>query len=244
MNNSKIAEILKTHLIPSDRYICGFANLKGLLPEKFNGYSFGISIGRKLDDQIVEGIRNAPTLEYFLHYSEINKELLALSEQIAHDLTSVGIDAIPIIPTVPTSSREFDEFLPTLRYEVSQKMVATRAGLGWIGKTDLFISKSFGARLRLGSILINQEVQPESKPINKSRCGNCSVCVQCCPAKAANGQLWDIYTDRDVFFDAFKCREQCDIFGKTHLKIDKRICGICVAACPIGVKKKAVTNNQ
>ena len=37
---------------------------------------------------------------------------------------------------------QFDKSLPNLRYDISHKMVATRAGLGWIGKTDLFVSKS------------------------------------------------------------------------------------------------------
>jgi epoxyqueuosine reductase QueG len=141
-----------------------------------------------------------------------------------------------ILPTIRISSTEFDQYLPTLRYELSHKMVATRAGLGWIGKTDLFISKEFGARLRLASILIDAEVSPEPNPINKSRCSKCNICVERCPANAATGQLWDINTDRDIFFDAFKCREKCSEFGRTHLKIDRRICGICIAVCPIGRK--------
>jgi epoxyqueuosine reductase len=233
MINSTIHEILKTHLTPSENYIYGFANLSGLLHKKFDGYSFGISIGRRLDDWIIDGIKEAPTIEYFHHYDEINKQLQAISEQIASELNLAGIRALAIMPTIPISSTEFDEYLPTLRYELSQKMVATRAGLGWIGKTDLFISKKFGARLRLTSILIDKEVESESKPIDKSRCGNCSICVEYCPAQAATGQLWDIHTDRDVFFDAFKCREKCSEFGRTLLKIDKRICGICIAVCPI-----------
>jgi epoxyqueuosine reductase len=238
MLNSTIHEILKSHLIPSDNYIYGFANLYGLLHKKFNGYSYGISIGRRLDDSIIDGIKEAPTIEYFHHYDEINKQLQAISEQIASDLNQAGIRALAIMPTLPISSTEFDQYLPTLRYDVSQKMVATRAGLGWIGKTDLFISKEFGARLRLASILIDKEVIPESKPIDKSRCGNCSICVEKCPTQAATGQLWDIDTDRDVFFDAFKCREKCSEFGRTVLKIDKRICGICIAVCPIGTGTK------
>ena len=234
MINSTIHEILKTHLIPSENYIYGFANLTGLLHKKFDGYSYGISIRRKLDDSIIDRIKEAPTIEYFHHYDEINKQLQAISEQIASDLNQAGIGALAILPTIPFSSTEFDEYLPTLRYELSQKMIATRAGLGWIGKTDLFISKKFGSRLRLGSILIDNEVESESKPIDKSRCGNCSICVEKCPAQAATGQLWDIHTDRDIFFDAFKCREKCSEFGRTVLKIDKRICGICIAVCPIG----------
>ena len=234
MSNSQIHQILKTHLIPANNFLYGFANLSGLLHPKFDGYSYGISILRRLDDKIVDGIKDVPTLEYLDHYTDINRHLLDASEQIADALIKVGIKAIPINPTVTSDPEEFDKQMPTLRYDVSHKMVATRAGLGWIGKTDLFISKDFGARLRLTSILIDKEVESESKPIDKSRCGTCNICIKKCPAQAATGQLWDIYTDRDVYFDAFKCREKCSEFGRTLLKIDKRICGICIAVCPIG----------
>ena len=160
MSNQLIHDIVKRHLNPANKYVYGFANLTGLLHEKFNCYSYAISIGRRLDDWIIDGIKEAPTIEYFHHYDEINEQLLGVSVQIATDLQQAGIGALAIMPTIPMNSTEFDEYLPTLRYEVSQKMVATRAGLGWIGKTDLFISKKFGARLRLGSILINKEVKP------------------------------------------------------------------------------------
>ena len=236
MSNKLIHDIVKRHLNPVDKYIYGFADLTGLLPSKFNGCSFGISIARKLDENIVDGIIDAPTSAYLHHYEEINHLTLALAESIASDLNREGIDAVAIKPTILTDSSELDEKYPTLRYEISHKMVATRAGLGWIGKTDLFISKEFGARIRLISILLNTEIKPEFKPINKSRCGSCSICVEICPAGAATGQLWDIHTDRDVFFDAIKCRDKCTEFGRTHLKIDRKICGICVAACPIGRK--------
>jgi epoxyqueuosine reductase len=232
MIKSAIQKILKSHLIPTNNYIYGFADLTGLLHKKFEGYSYGISIGRKLDDKIIDGIRNGPTLEYFHLYEDINKQLQAVSKQITCNLNEAGIGALAIVPT----NHVTHQYPPNLRYEISHKMVATRAGLGWIGKTDLFISSKFGARLRLVSILTDKEVLPEKKPMTKSRCGNCTICVERCPAKAATGQPWDINTDRDIYFDAFRCREKCGEFGRTLLNIDRRICGICVAVCPISLK--------
>jgi epoxyqueuosine reductase len=234
MIGPQVEKILNCHLIPSYDYIYGFADLHGLLAAKFNGFSYGISIGMRLNDDILDRVKDGPTREYLNHYTEINHHLLAISEKIAFNLNDIGINAYVIKPTVTATPAAFDLGMPTLRYDISHKMVATRAGLGWIGKTDLFISKKFGARLRLTSILIDRKITPKSKPIDKSRCGNCSICVEKCPAQAATDQLWDINTDRDLFFDAFKCREKCSEFGRTHLKTDKRICGICVAVCPIG----------
>jgi epoxyqueuosine reductase QueG len=119
-------------------------------------------------------------------------------------------------------------------------MVATRAGLGWIGKTDLFISKKFGPRLRLVSILLSTPVKPKSKPVEKNRCGKCNLCVDICPANAANGKLWDITVEREEFFDPWKCHKQCAEFGRSRLGLDVRICGMCVSICPIGKTKSEI----
>lgn len=228
-----IEAILKSHLQPPEKYIYGFANLTGLLDPKFAGFNWGISIGRKLDDSIVDPVVNGPTREYYSHYKLINKELDQLSADISEDLNSKGIESMNIESTVSTSDLD-SNYSVMLRTDLSHKMVATRAGLGWIGKTDLFISKKVGPRLRLVSVLLKTPVIPKSKPVDKSRCGKCNICVEICPAKAANGILWDISVKREEFFDPWKCREKCAEFGRSRLGADARVCGICVAVCPIG----------
>ncbi len=228
-----IEEIVRKHVLPEESYIWGFADLTGLLQNKFQGFDYGISIGRKLDNSIVDKIIDGPTREYYSHYRQINKDLDLLTRSISEDLNKYNLETLNIDSTVSTSALD-SVYFNTLRTDLSHKMVATRAGLGWIGKTDLFISKEFGPRLRLVSILLKTRVVPESDPVDSSLCGNCRICVDICPAKAANGKLWNITVDREVFFDAFKCRNQCTGFGRTRLGMDARICGICVAACPIG----------
>jgi epoxyqueuosine reductase len=228
-----IKTILKSHLVPAYNYIYGFADLTGLLSSKFAGFNYGISIGRILDNEIVDKIIDGPTMEYYRHYRQINEELAILTGNIAYDLNKNNIETFNIEPTVNTTELD-STYSRTLRTDLSHKMVATRAGLGWIGKTDLFISKDHGARLRLVSILLKTYVTPDNKPVNKSRCGNCSICVDVCPAKAANNKLWDVGAEREDFFDAWKCRSQCAAFGKEKLGIDARVCGICVSACPVG----------
>lgn len=228
-----IDEILIRHLVPEENYIYGFADLTGLLNKKFEGFNWGISIGHKLDHSIVDKIIEGPSAEYYSHYRQINKDLALLTKRISDDLNRNNYETINIEPTVSTF--ELDTvYFKTLLTDFSHKMVATQAGLGWIGKTDLFISKEIGPRLRLVSILLKTPLIPKSNPINKSRCGTCNICVDICPAKAANGKLWNISVEREEFFDPWKCRKQCAEFGKKKLGIDARICGICVAACPIG----------
>ena len=230
----QIGEIIRRHLIPSENYISGYADLTGLIDKKFNGFNYGISIGRRLDDSIVRLITGGPTMEYYSHYKQINEELALISGKICADLNDNHIDTINTPPTVPTEELDTTYF-KTLRTDLSHKMVATRAGLGWIGKTDLLITKKFGPRLRLTSILLKERVLSETKPIDKSKCGTCRICVDICPAQAANGISWNINIDREKFFDPWKCRNQCAEFGRTRLSMNARVCGMCVAACPVGL---------
>ncbi|MEI7663587.1 MAG: hypothetical protein WCK34_15370 [Bacteroidota bacterium] len=155
MSDQPVRDIVRRHLIPSAKCIYGFANLTGLLPSGFDDYSFGIAIARKQDDNIIDGITDGLTPEYLQHYKEINHLPLALAESIAGDLNREGIGAVAIKPTILSDINELDEKYPALRYDISHRMVAARAGPGWIGKTDLFVSRKFGARIRLVSILLN-----------------------------------------------------------------------------------------
>jgi epoxyqueuosine reductase QueG len=235
----KVDEIITRHLIPEENYIYGFAALTGLLDKKFGDFNYGISIGRILDYSIVDKVADGPTWEYYSHYRQINKDLSLLTKRISNDLNKNNIETINIEPTVSTSELD-STYYKTLRTDFSHKMVATRAGLGWIGKTDLFISKKNGPRLRLVSILLKTPLIPKSKPVDKSRCGTCNICVEICPAKAANGILWNITIKREDFFDPWKCRKQCAEFGRLRLDMDARVCGMCVAVCPIGQKNTII----
>jgi epoxyqueuosine reductase QueG len=233
METATVREIIEKHLVPRDAFIFGFADLKGLIDASFGEFRYGISIGKRLDDMIVNGIYSGPTLEYYTHYRQVNEELAELTGNISSDLGTIGVNSICESPTVTTE--ELDTiYAEKLRTRLSHKMVATRAGLGWIGKSDLFISRAFGPRLRLVTILTDTPLETEMAPVEKSRCGSCSICKTSCPANAISGDLWDISVDRDAFFDAFKCREKCREFGEKYLKLDVRVCGICVAVCPFG----------
>jgi epoxyqueuosine reductase len=230
---SLIHEIIKRELIPSGNYVFGFAGINGLIDNKYSDFKYGISIGRRLDDGIINEIVLGPTLAYYHYYRQINLELSVVAGKIKTGLNHHGINAVVIEPTVPVNDKQGKEFMQNLTVDVSHKMVATRAGLGWIGKTDLLISKAFGPRLRLVSLLISQKPKSVAKPVEKSLCGNCRICVDTCPAQAASGHLWKAGVHRDTFFNARKCRDKCGELARQILHTDIRICGICVAVCPI-----------
>jgi epoxyqueuosine reductase len=238
MNKSAelVKEIIDACLDDPKQYIYGFADLNGFVNEKYAVYPYGIVIGRKLDDAIIDTIVDGPTGPYYAYYKEINRILSQVSTDIAEELIEEGIDAIAIEPTI--HEKQIDSaYLKTLRVDISHKMLATHAGLGWIGKSALLISKKFGPRVRLVSILTKNPLLPFGKPITASRCGECTLCVEKCPAHAVSDRLWQVGMVREAFFDAFKCRETCGRLARERLNIDARICGVCIAVCPIGRRK-------
>lgn len=163
-------------------------------------------------------------------------ELICLVTDLAAKLNALGVRSLPITPTSNQLYRS-PEYTRTLRHYFSHKMVGPRAGLGWIRKSDLFISVKFGPRLRLASILVDYPLKPLTPPIDRSRCGKCNVCVEACPARAATGKLWNIKVDRDEFYDAYKCRDKArEISLAATGQNDDEICGICIAVCPSGRK--------
>jgi len=216
--------------------LIGFAGLRDVIGRMYGEHTSAVVLGKKLDDGIIDSIISGPNEEYYRLYRETNVHLQTLLRRIKSELSSLHVSSIPIEPTVSDDQLD-EEYARTLRTDFSHKMAATRAGIGWIGKTALLVSESFGPRLRLATLLIDRPVGTEKLPIDESRCGACTLCVRVCPAGAANGRAWKLGMEREDFFDPFKCRETCISLSLKNFKKPVSICGICIAVCPVGVKR-------
>ncbi|MCX7667326.1 MAG: 4Fe-4S dicluster domain-containing protein [Atribacterota bacterium] len=220
-------------ICPEDLYEIGFASLAGLLQGTWSEYPYGISVVRKLESGIIDKIENGPTVEYYNLYNVVNDELNRKSNEIVSLCQKHGIRALAIKATVDEQELD-EEYERTLRYPFSHKMVATRAGIGWIGKTDLLVTYRFGPRVRLASVLTAKAIAEPGEPVNKSYCGDCDLCVQSCPAQAATGAPWEVTIDRDRFYNPFACRKFAREISAKNIQKEISLCGICVAVCPVG----------
>jgi ferredoxin len=107
------------------------------------------------------------------------------------------------------------------------KTAATQAGLGWIGKTALFVSAHFGPGVRLTSVFTDMPLTP-GRPITESRCGRCTTCVTACPQSAGIDVLWQAGMTRDELYD----EKACEAKTYEHPEWDGT-CGVCQSVCPI-----------
>ena len=110
----------------------------------------------------------------------------------------------------------------------SHKKPASLAGLGNVGKNNLFLHKEFGPRVRLCTVFTNFPLT-SGAPLSESVCGGCDNCVKACPAKAITGKEWSPCTED--FFNPKLCSEH---MKKEYQKIGRgAVCGICMRVCPV-----------
>lgn len=67
-------------------------------------------------------------------------------------------------------------------WNMNERFLAVTAGLGFIGKNHMFISKKYGSYVFIGAIMTDCELEP-SKP-TKDLCIGCNECIKNCPGEA------------------------------------------------------------
>lgn len=111
-----------------------------------------------------------------------------------------------------------------------ERSLASRAGLGWRGRSSQIISQSLGALTTLAVLLTDLE-PPESELEHLDRCGTCTACVKDCPTNA-------ITPDR--FVDARRCLSYYTIEHRGSIPLEFRAslgnhlfgCDDCLDVCP------------
>lgn len=219
-----VGDYIKKKLVEKGASIVGFAELSSVSEEARRGFPYGIVFGVALDPAVVMGIKNGPTMEYYHEYKRLNSLLNELGEYTEKLLRDNGYAALAKTQSVVVVDDS------TKRTELPHKTVATRAGIGWIGKSALLVTEEYGSALRISSVLTNAELKAGT-PVNSSRCGDCTICKNCCPGGAISGKIWSVGIDRDEFYHAFDCRRAA-LERSGRIGLHETICGLCIVKCP------------
>lgn len=188
-------------------------NFEALPLDQTEGLINGISIGVRVADPVLKGIINWPTRHYLHHYKMLNMLLDQTALKISLAIQTKGYNALPI-----PASQIVDWEKQTAH--LSHKMIALRAGTGWIGRNNLLVHPGFGSKIRITTILTDMPLKTDN-PIDKD-CGGCKKCISICPVSA----IGTIYQE----WDRNACLEKLKYFSKTH-NIGQYICGLCIKVC-------------
>ena len=227
MLKDEIDKMLRTNGI----YDVGFSRV----PDSPCGLDYAVSIVAALSDAVVDEIDSAeapgmPTHTYFHHYRTVNAFIDTMLLRTGLLLQSAGYRYSPVAASQTINTGGKRAHLG--RY--SHKKAAVLAGLGTIGKSTLFLHRTLGPRVRLGTLFTDcplTETSTAAEPL----CGACRLCADACPAKAIKGVQWRPGIERGEQFDATVCND----YMRAHFMDIGRgaVCGICMKVCPICQEK-------
>lgn len=218
---NSINEDLKNMLVEHGASLVGFADVKSAV---HGDMTFGVSVAVAVPSKVIQGIYDGPTLDYYYEYHRINQLLNRIVTAGAEYLTAKGYQAFAQTTDAVVESDDYRTALP-------HKTVATCAGLGWIGKCALLVTREYGSAVRLSSLITNAPLDC-GLPITESRCGNCMACTQACPGKAVSGNSWSAEIDRDDFFHPLQCRKKARELAAERIQKEITLCGKCIEVCP------------
>ena len=200
--------------------LVGFSNL-GESQIKGQNLSYAVTIAVKIPDAILKTIIERPTIEYFHEYRTANTLLDSMSFRLARFIEKKGYNAYPIGASQSDPNANYSGIF-------SHKKGARLSGLGFIGKNCLLITKEYGSKIRLATVLTDMPVTSQ-REIIKNGCGDCQICQKACPGGAISGINYHEGLDREEFFSAEKCSHNM----KNYKDVGRgAVCGICIKVCP------------
>jgi len=193
-------------------------------------YPLAISVGVPLISSIVDRIGDQTDVfalhNYWFHVYQVINPLI---DQITRSLSSILVFEKHSALSVP-ASQTID--IKNSYGIFSNKMAASLSGLGWIGKSCLLITPDRGPRVRWGTILTDASL--EAGTPMKEKCGECTECVEACPAQAFTGKAFAPSESREI---RMIVKRHTQFVSAREKNIGKSVCGVCVHICPFGKEK-------
>ena len=190
---------LKDYLISLGANKVGFADVNGLTSE-FIDLPNAISIVLKIPKETIHLVKNESYEEYWVSFHKQIDKLTEISLKGEEYIKNLGYDAFGL--TMTRNECDMEKLLSILPY----KTMATKSGLGWIGRSALFVTPEYGSAVALGGILTDMPLD-FGTPITDSQCDECTNCQDACPVDAINPQKWNNRLSRKDIIDIETCRE-------------------------------------
>lgn len=239
--NGEIGSFLERKAQESNRpdLLYGFADATNVAVVEENGTILerAISIACALDPSSVSSLSNGITKKYCDECDSALEFLTSLSSGLVEDLKGKGYHAVALgdpflsVELVPeVSERDIYANAPSPIFSM-HRVFATHAGLGWVGKNGLIVTKHYGPAVMLATVFTDAPLDCVTQ-VFLSRCGRCKECAEACPAAAINISTRATLDKAESMIDLDLCTEECHKQTLEHLGEASDVCGICIYACP------------
>lgn len=131
----------------------------------------------------------------------------------------------------PCNGRVYVDTGPLLEREI-----ARRAGIGWVGKNTMLLSRELGSYFLLGEIVLDLELTPDA-PHAAQFCGSCTRCLDACPTDAFVAPFV-LDANKCISFHTIENRQRAP--REIQDKVEDWVfgCDICQEVCPWNNKSR------
>lgn len=193
---------LKNALYEKGADIIRFVDISELPGKQTQGFSKAILFCMVLSRKFITDMRNNIETDHD-EFVEKEHKTDELADWLAAYIQQKGYRAYSQSEKNHINSGNYDE--KTLSTILPHKTIARIAGLGFLGKNNLLVTQDYGCAFSMCTVLTDAPISAESYPIVSSKCGECDICKNVCPAKAIQGNAWTLSGGRETIVDVFKC---------------------------------------
>lgn len=199
-----------------------FTNISGLPDKETQGFKYAIVFCLPLSKKfILDMLNGIPVHDEFLE-----KEILAdeTADKLANFIIQNGYKAYSQSEKSNIENGRYNN--DTYTSALPHKTIARLAGLGFIGKSNLLVTRQYGSGFSMCTVLTDAPLDVTNPGIIPLKCGSCARCVKACPQGAITGKEWSEGCSREHLVDVKKCN--CELK--------------CMTACP-WTQKYATSKN-
>lgn len=185
--------------------IIHFVDISMLDRKQNRGLPFAILIGVAINPHFLEMVCNTPDYIHTLddEYAQTESRVGMIADQLAIHLISRGYKALSQSDNGLMAENAF--YFDTKTSALPHKTIAVLSGIGYIGKSNLFITEEFGSAQCLGSVLTDAPLMVAKNNIQQPKCNRCTICSNICPQNALHSVSWNINVSRDEIVDVYNC---------------------------------------
>ncbi len=188
-----------------------------IMPDAKSVIVLGIPIQKTILD-------TAPSIYYNHLYSVVNNLLDQVSERLALELIALGHNAVYV-------PRDGYQGVSGLKDKTeaffSHRHAAYLAGMGTFGWNNMLLTKKYGPRVRLVSVITTAEL-PYGDVLTEDLCIHCKKCTKECPVLAVASEDYPKGITNKLL---------CLDNSAELAHVGKSPCGRCIAVCPVGLDK-------